>query len=131
MSRFLTREVAVYFPYPEERPEALLRLTAPDEGALADQLASPLMRVAKRGDEVIGVYVLCARDDATYEIINLAVAHDFRRRGLGGWLVGHAIGVAESKGARTVRAAGYPGTLFARAGFSRDDAGLVLTLTPE
>ena len=55
-----------------------------------------------------------------------------RRQGLGRWLVGHAIGVAESKGARHVLVASAQGRRFLRQiGFTEDPSGLRFDLIPE
>jgi ribosomal protein S18 acetylase RimI-like enzyme len=51
---------------------------------------------------VIGVYALAQLDATTFELMNIAVAADYRGIGLGRWLLGHAIGLSESLGARTI-----------------------------
>jgi predicted N-acetyltransferase YhbS len=62
----------------------------------------------------------------------LAVAEGCRRQGLGHWLLGHALGLAESKGAREVVVRGHRGRRFlARVGFRVDGPDQTLSLTPE
>ncbi len=51
---------------------------------------------------MIGVYALAQHDATTFELMNIAVADAFQGTGLGRRLLGHAIGLAESKGARVV-----------------------------
>lgn len=98
-SAFNLREVRVYRPYPDEIPCWLVSGEDADE-----QPDGEHARVAKLGGEVIGGYVVVARSPLCYELGNLVVARDFRRRGLGRWLLGHAIGLAESKGGRELLA---------------------------
>ena len=58
--------------------------------------------IAKYRGEVIGVYALLRHATTRFELMNIAVRDDFRGKGFGRWLLGHAIGVAESKGARVI-----------------------------
>ncbi len=100
---FNLREVRVYRPYPDEMPCWLL--SDDDAGASLHSRADEgpqgaHARVAKLIGEVIGGYVVVARSPVCYELVNLVVAREFRRRGLGRWLLGHAIGLAESMGGR-------------------------------
>jgi ribosomal protein S18 acetylase RimI-like enzyme len=78
------------------------------------------------------VYVFWRVDPLHFEIRNLAVTRACRRVGLGRWMLGHAIGLAESRGARVIdvpcnSAAGF----FAGSGFVANGGGQRLTLTPE
>ncbi|HEY5645608.1 MAG TPA: GNAT family N-acetyltransferase [Pseudomonadales bacterium] len=125
---FTLRDVNVYRPYPDEIPWELLEAG----GAAAEQADADLMRVAKLDGEAVAVYQLRELDPTRYELVALAVAPDYRRRGLGRWLLGHAIGIAESRGAREiwVRRAQLKG-LFLRIGFKAENEALVLRLTPE
>ena len=61
-----------------------------------------LTRIAKRDDDVIGVYALKRHDATTFELMNIAVARAYQGTGLGRRLLGHAIGLAESNGARVI-----------------------------
>jgi N-acetylglutamate synthase-like GNAT family acetyltransferase len=99
---------------------------APDEGA------GRHLRVAAHNDQVVGAYLVESIDALTYRIRWVAVETVFRHKGLGSWLIGHAIGISESKGARTLVApTGYPGSLLARIGFKPCDDEMRLELTPD
>lgn len=90
------------------------------------------MRVAKHQGEVIGVYVIEPVDPLRYRLLELAVAPGYRGKGLGRWLLGHAIGLAESKGAREILVRGQTSRrFFATVGFEADGADLKLVLEPE
>lgn len=118
------RKVPIYRPYADEMPWALL-----PEG-----LAAPnpdLTRIAKLDGEVIGAYAIEPVSTLHYRITALVVAKRHRRQGLGRWLLGHAIGICESKGAREVSAPPTRSKLFEKRGFERTGAGHRLLLTPE
>ena len=90
------------------------------------------VRVAKLDGEVIGVYAVHPVSPVEFRIDALVVAPPYRRQGLGSWLLRHAIGVCETKGAREIVCAGQPGSsLLPRAGFQPDGETLRLTMTPE
>ena len=141
---FKPQDVNIYRPYPDDIPWELLLLADPDESRIYEYADADYMRVAKLEDESIGVYVVRALSPTVYELCNLAVAPAWRRRGLGRWLLGHAIGIAESKGGREIvvsipvpggghappPSAGWRG-LFERTGFVAGDRELRLVLTPE
>ena len=63
-----------------------------------------LMRIAKDSEIVLGGYLLKKpeADSLTWQILRVAVLTEARGQGLGFWLVGHAVGVAESRGAAEV-----------------------------
>ena len=102
-------QVQIFRPYPDEVPWDLLVGDAADRPEYG---ASAQMRVAKLDDEVIAVYVLEASEPLVYYLATLVVAPGYRRRGLGRWLLGHAIGLAESKGGRELRVRGGQGERF-------------------
>jgi GNAT superfamily N-acetyltransferase len=153
--RFRPRDVAIYRPYPDEIPWDLLearRRDAPAHGdaeEVAEAGVDPeLMRVAKHHGEVVGAYVIRPLTPTRYELCSLVVASPYRRRGLGSWLLGHAIGLAETKGGREILIRQTPSQplfrdtetgvirdtetgLFVRAGFVASGDDLLLTLTPE
>lgn len=147
------RRIPIHRPYPDEVPWELL----PE--SIADSLDLNRMRVAKLKGAVAGVYAFEQAAALRYNILALAVAPSHRKKGLGRWLLGHAIGVCETKGAReiivpclehssgpaladregalpfAVRGAAPNGAaahrLFSRAGFAKLEAGYRLLLTPD
>ena len=118
------RKVPIYRPYADEMPWELLPegLAAPDPN---------LTRIAKLGGEVIGAYAIEPVNALHYRITALVVAERHRRQGLGRWLLGHAIGICESKGAREISAPATRSQLFVKRGFKRSGEGHRLLLTPE
>lgn len=129
---FKARDATIYRPYSDEIPWDLLHLGDPDEARVAAYADADYMRVAKHNDEVAGVYVVEAQTALRFVLRNLVVAPAYRDKGLGAWLIGHAIGLSESKGAREiVISRARPRSLFTRVGFEVQDEGLLLTLTPE
>ena len=118
------RKVPIYRPYADEMPWELLPegLAAPDPN---------LTRIAKLGGEVIGAYAIEPVNALHYRITALVVAERHRRQGLGRWLLGHAIGICESKGAREISAPETRSQLFTHRGFKRTGEGHRLLLTPE
>jgi N-acetylglutamate synthase-like GNAT family acetyltransferase len=129
---FRPRDAAIHRPYPDEIPWELLLEADPDEARVRDYVDADLMRVAKHEGQAVGVYVVRPLTATRYELLNLAVASSHRRRGLGAWLLGHAIGLAETKGGREVLVRSTPlRGLFERTGFVREDGDLLLRLTPE
>ncbi|MCR9260096.1 MAG: GNAT family N-acetyltransferase [Pseudomonadaceae bacterium] len=99
---FKLREIEVFRPYSTEVPEDLLWSMNFSEQEIDRWLNCDLLRVAKLGEQVMGVYAMDVADGVTYVLHGVVVAPSARKQGLGRWLVGHALGVAESKGARGV-----------------------------
>jgi GNAT superfamily N-acetyltransferase len=129
---FRARDATIYRPYRDEIPWDLLLLADPDEDRVAEYADADYMRVAKHGDAVAGVYVVEAIAPTCFSLRNLVVAPGYRGKGLGRWLLGHAIGLSESKGAREILIPDTrPRALFSRVGFQPDGSGLLLQLTPE
>lgn len=129
---FRPQDADLYRPYPDEIPWELLLMADPDEARVHSYADADFMRVAKYRDQAIGVYVVRALTPTVFELTNLAVAPGYRRRGLGRWLLGHAIGLAETKGARELRVRSAPlRGLFAAARFISDGTDLLLLLEPE
>ena len=125
MTAISVADVTVYRPFPGEVPSDLVGVDAP----LDD------VRVAKvdgQGSKsrVVGAYRLVKVDDERFAIRALGVYPAFRGAGIGRWLLGHAIGIAESRGARIVDAEGPPGFL-QPVGFVPRADGFRLVLTPE
>ncbi|MFU8817691.1 MAG: GNAT family N-acetyltransferase [Pseudomonadales bacterium] len=132
MSAFRPRDVHIFRPYADELPWELLASVAADEEALAGVLELNLVRVAKYDDRVLGAYGIRPLSTTRFELVVLVVAEGYRRKGLGRWLLGHALGLAESKGAREVVMRGHNYQRFlSRVGFEPDGADLLLRLSPE
>lgn len=139
MSAFRPRDVSMFRPYPDEVPWELLTEPAPagagvDDAVVTELLDANFVRVAKHDERVVGVYALRPLAPTRFELVALAVDAGYRRQGLGRWLAGHAIGLAETKGGREVVA--RPADAAARRfltglDFQPDVDALVLTLTPE
>lgn len=130
--------VRIFRPYADEAPWELLAAAGRDEAALRAAVSLDQIRVAKHDGRVIGAYAVRTADATHYELVALAVVAGFRRQGLGRWLLGHALGLAESRGAREVsvacRAGGLPASavrLLTGVGFEPHDDGLRLALSPE
>lgn len=134
MTTFRPSDVRIYRPYPDEVPWELF--ASADESLLREAMDRSLLRVGKLGGEVLGAYALLPRGATGFELIALVVADAWRRRGLGRWLLGHAIGLAETKGGREIAAAGAgldhaARRFLASAGFEPHEHGMRLLLTPE
>ena len=119
------RSVRIYPPRAGEVPWRLL----PE--AFAAEADLDRMRVAKLNGQVVGVYAFERASSLVYRITVLVVAKPQRRRGIGRWLLGHAIGVCETKGAREIWAPPSDAKLLRRAGFEPTADGLRLVLTPD
>ena len=133
-SNFRPQDVEIYRPYSDEIPLDLLALAEADEAHLLDSVEADYIRVAKHEDQAIGAYVIQPESDTVYELRNLVVHPNWRRRGLGRWLLGHAIGISESKGAREILVRQPPGRasgLLERTGFQSEEGVLRLVLMPE
>ncbi len=130
---FLTREIRIYFPYPQDFPKALLTLSGLADPLVEAARAEPLLRIAKHRDTAIGVYLLVKESVEQFRITALAVQPEFRGRGLASWLVGHALGVAETKGAREVVCMNHTAVnrLLPRLGFVERAGDWQLEIQPE
>ena len=120
-ANFSYRDVDIYPPYPHEDPRRLVG--TPDEGEL--------VRVAKLDGRVIGAYRLVRTDATRFAIKALAVEPNYRGHGIGRWLLGHAIGIAELKGGRVIDAPLAAQRFFAESGFEPVGNILRMSLTPE
>ena len=129
---FQARAADIFKPYPDEVPWELLLEGDPDETRIGGYLDQELIRVAKFRGEVVGVYVVKPVDRTRFQLANIAVAEGFRGKGLGDWLLRHAIGLAETKGAREIIVSSARSqSFFKKHGFEPDGENLLLTLTPE
>ncbi len=130
--KFRPQDVSIFRPYPDEMPWDLLALADPREERVLGYADPDMTRVAKYQQRVVGVYVLKRRSPTVFQLCNLAVAPDCRGSGLGRWLLGHAVGIAESRGGREILVEGVPlRGLFRRFGFASRGDDLLLVLTPE
>ena len=120
-AHFSYRDVDVYPPYPHEDPRHLVGTA--DDGEL--------VRVAKLDGCVIGAYRLVRTGETRFAIKALVVDENYRGHGIGRWLLGHAIGIAELKGGRVIDAPLAAETFFAQGGFEPAGNILRLNLTPE
>lgn len=118
---FSYRDVDVYPPYPHEDPKDLVGYAQDGE----------VVRVAKLDGRVIGAYRLVQTGETRFAIRALAVDEHHRGRGVGRWLLGHAIGIAELKGGRVIDAPLAAEPFFAQVGFEPAGEGIRLRLTPE
>ena len=92
------RDFEVYPPFRDELP---LDLYGPPHLKAECGPAEPpaeFIRIAKNQKKVFGIYELDRSDKGIFIIRSLIVDQASRRNGIGRWLLGHAIGVAESKG---------------------------------
>jgi ribosomal protein S18 acetylase RimI-like enzyme len=100
--RFNPREYRIARPQPREIPWALLLEADPSKRRVKSYVDEELFRVAWCNGGIAAAYVLVAHAATRYELMNIAVREELRGIGLGRWMLGHAIGLAESKGARTI-----------------------------
>ena len=120
-AKFSYRDVDVYPPYPHEDPRHLVGVAGVGE----------LVRVAKLDGRVIGAYRLVRTGQTRFAIKAVVVDENYRGRGIGRWLLGHAIGIAELKGGRVIDAPLAGERFFGRSGFESAGDILRLSLTPE
>ena len=102
----LGRSLKILRPHPHEIPWQMLCLDACEHPC---EDITRLMRIAKEDETVLGGYLLQAPvgesvdESRVWQLLRLGVAAPRRRQGLGYWLIGHATGVAESRGATEIR----------------------------
>lgn len=96
------RDIEVFKPYADEVPEAMLVDAGGDDRCVTTWLEAATLRVAKLDAEVLGCYAMDRLSTFEFRLHGVVVAPSKRKQGLGRWLTGHAIGVAESKGGRQV-----------------------------
>lgn len=115
------RDVDIYPPYPHEDPSDLVGRAGDGE----------LVRVAKLDGRVVGAYRLIRTEETRFAIKALVVDEKYRGHGIGRWLLGHAIGIAELKGGRMIDAPRAAERFFAGSGFRQAGDILRLSVTPE
>ena len=120
MVTFKPRDVSIHRPDPNEAGEAR---------AAEDR---ELTRIAKFEGAVVGRYRIRRVEPTRFEIRELCVVERFRGVGLGRWLLGHALGLSESKGCRVLDVCENDVSgFFQRCGFRRCQKGLRFEMTPE
>ncbi len=86
----------------EQIPWGLLLEADPDKAYVEAYISEAFTRVAWYMEKAIGVYALKKLTPTSFELMNICVADAFRGTGMGRRLLGHAVGLAEAKGAREV-----------------------------
>ena len=81
---------------------ALLLEADPSREIVEEYVQRGECHVAEVDGQIIGVYVLLPTRPGTVELANIAVAHEYRGRGIGRQLVMHAVARAKEKGYRTI-----------------------------
>ena len=112
-------------------------------GSMATRLATiapvpEVLRVAMLGERIIGCYAMHEPKSTdnqvarTFSLAMVMVEQNCQGNGVGRWLIGHAIGVAESKGGRHLEARlSGPADFFRGLGFHVTDDGFRFDMYPE
>lgn len=121
------RHFPIYRPRDGECPPDMVNWDATGD------LPLDWIRVMKDGQAVIAAYRLEPLGEQVFRVAALNVCTDYRDRGIGGWMLAHALGVIESLGGRSVViTTDQERGLFTRLGFRRcGDNSLKLDLLPE
>ncbi len=126
------REVEIFRPYVNESPEDLLWAEGVSDEQVQAWMSAELVRVAKLGAVVIGMYAMDRGQKLDFILHGVVVEPSWRKQGLGRWLVGHALGVAESKGGRHVLFPGeIAGRFFSYIGFEAESRGQRFDVIPD
>ncbi|MCY1691372.1 GNAT family N-acetyltransferase [Exiguobacterium sp. SL14] len=86
----------------EKSPMELLLVADPSPKIVETYLKRGHCFVAERNDQLIGVYVLLPTRPQTIEIVNIAVAEMHQGKGVGKYLLQHAITTAQTMGYATI-----------------------------
>ena len=81
----------------EVPPYDLLYMADPSQEAVKDYIGRGICFVASTNNKVIGVYVLLQTRPFTVELVNVAIAEEYRGQGYGKRLVAHAIDEAQRR----------------------------------
>lgn len=105
-------------------PRDLLLLADESEVSVADYIHRGTCYTAVLGENIVGEYVLIHTRPFTAEVVNLAVAEQYQRQGIGTALLKHAIATARGKRFRILEiGTGDTGigqiALYERCGFVR------------
>lgn len=105
----------------DEAPMHLLLEADPSEAHIKKYLRQSFCYSAKKNKRFVGVYVLCSLDSSAFELMNIAVAPDCRKEGIGTALLQHAITTAKQHGAERLDLGtgtfGYQLAFYQKAGF--------------
>lgn len=105
-------------------PRELLLLADESEASVNDYIDRADCYIARSGDKILGEYLLLHTRPFTAEIVNIAVAAPYQRRGIGTALLHHAVHTAQAAGFRILEiGTGDSGigqlALYERCGFVR------------
>ncbi|MEM1433964.1 MAG: GNAT family N-acetyltransferase [Pseudomonadota bacterium] len=138
------RQLSLFRPYPDAVPWSLFEAAQLDDAQLAwleERVAEAVreepsvhLRVAKLEEQAVGAYLLQQSPGYAFRLVYLQVDSAWQKRGIGRWILGHALGLAESKGGRSLAAVSCSAlTRFLRSyGFvEREGDGLSYPFTPE
>lgn len=111
-------------------PRDLLLLADEGEASVNDYTDRGVCHVAKRDGQLVGEYVLIHTRPFTAEVVNIAVAPEYQRQGIGTQLLRHAVATARETGFRRLeigtgdadirQIALYERCGFVRCGIDRD-----------
>lgn len=94
-----------------------------------------LLRIAKVNEQIVAGYALVSPIERRdyFDLEWIGVLPDFRWQGVGRWVAGHAMGVAESKSGRGLRTRhGEPDKFFRGLGFAvAPNGGFAVEFFPE
>lgn len=104
-------------------PYELLNMADPSDEAVKYYLEKGTCYIASSDNEIIGVYVLLQTRPFTIELVNVAIAEEYRGLGYGKKLVAHAIEEARKQGSHVIEVGtGNSGVkqlaLYQKAGFT-------------
>ncbi|KKI90410.1 acetyltransferase [Bacillus sp. SA1-12] len=86
----------------EKPPMDLLLLADPSQIIVNEYVKRGECFIAEKENKVIGVYVLLPTRPETVELVNIAVAEEVQKKGIGKHLLSHAIQMAKRKGYKTI-----------------------------
>lgn len=84
-------------------PYDLLLTADPSRKNIDNYLTKSNLYVAQLGEEIIGCYVLCAKDKDSMEIMNIAVSDNHQNNGFGTMMLQDAFKKAKAKGFKKIK----------------------------
>ena len=104
-----------------DAPMNLLLLADPAESKVREYLSESHCFQAEKSGNTVGVYVLRPLGNSSYELMNIAVAPESQKQGIGSTLLNHAISSAKELGAKKLEVGtgsfGYQLGFYQKAGF--------------